>query len=154
MWFTMATRVHWPWMPTGSHRDRRRFDVKTASTLRRNRARPGGDQATPTTVPVDCSAAREKSSRFWGWINCHSATVKRLTRIRVMFHSSWFLGPDESVSNFFGVYKTVSLSLLEHRFLQTLDLPESGHTRPRPRQGRRQLTRKGPQNKRERKINP
>lgn len=121
----MATLVHWRWVPVGSHRDNKRLDVKTASTLRRKQARPGGDQATPTTVLVDCSAAIEKSSRFWGAITCHSARVKRLTRIRVMFHSSWFWGADDSVLDFFGVYQPVS-SLVAHRVSISL---ESQHTR-------------------------
>lgn len=84
----MLTRAHCPFSPTGSHSERTRLDVSTASTLRRNRARPEGDHERPMTVLVDCSAAIEKSSRPCGNIKAASAFVKALTRIRVVCHPS------------------------------------------------------------------
>lgn len=83
---TTATLAHCPLAPTGSHRERMRFDVSTAKTQRRNRPRPGGDQAKPTTLLVDSSAAIEKSSRFWGKTNGHSVVLKQLARMRVILH--------------------------------------------------------------------
>lgn len=97
---TIPTLVHCLFKPMGSQSDRIRLEVNTARTLRRNLARPGGDQASPRTVELDCSAAREKSSRFCGKIGAHSAFVNAFTRTRVVFHCSLPCGADAAVSKF------------------------------------------------------